>query len=272
MARFAPVVPTQIARELQSAEKDFLGSYHLLLAHDILDKPQAYQEIYGRVREDYPERSFIIMDNSIIELGKAMNIKDLLAASEHLRADCIVIPDEMGDAEGTRRNAIEFVREYTRAAYMRDDDAPEVPALMGVLQGETVEEVMETLLTFYALPLVEYIGIPRVITKQQGSRMPVLMEMQKSAVLASFKGLHLLGFSDNILDDVSCARVPFIDGIDSAVPARAGLAGITIDLNDFDWSDNVGPRGDFWEKPYPSAGGDVVLKTNLDIYRKLIRL
>lgn len=272
MARFAPVVPVQIAEPLQAGQmRDDLGAYHLLLAHDIIDKPKPYQRIYGRVRDNYPETSFIIMDNSIIELGKAMEIKDLLHASEILVPDCIVIPDIMGDAEATKAKAIEFCRDYTRAAFAKDGDAANVPSLMGVLQGETVAEVLETLLTFYALPMVDYIGIPRVITKQQGSRMPSILAIQKSAARTSFKGFHMLGFSDNIIDDISCARVPFINGIDSAVLARAGIEKLPLDLNDFEWSNKVGPRGDFWEQKISDATTDTIIRNNLEQYRKLIR-
>lgn len=281
MARFAPVVPLQIARVLQNQEvNDYLGAYHLVLAHDIIDKPKEYQEVYGEVRTRNGDNSFIILDNSIIELGKAMEIKDLLRATEILRPDCIVIPDVMGEGTATRESAVKFVRQYVQAAYELGDSA-NPPSLMGVLQGDDVNDVMETLAMFYALPFIDYIGIPRVLTKMHGSRMPTLMAMQRSPALAggfdgasdlgyrSFKGFHLLGFSDDILDDVSCARVPWIGGIDSAVPIRAGSKHIEMSLDDPTWSDRTGPRGDFWEKSL-GMGALEVTKRNLDKYRSWV--
>lgn len=256
MAQFAPVVPVHIAKALQAEERDYLKGYHLLLAHDIIDKPKDYQEIYGRVRRSYPD-SFIILDNSIIELGKAMEIKDLLQAAAILKPNCIVIPDVMGDGDATRRSAMKFCREYVQNAYTT---AKDVPPLMGVLQGYDVDDVLSTLGIFYAMPLVEYIGIPRVLTKMHGSRMPTLLAMQNSPIInnshlgGGFKGFHLLGFSDNILDDVACCHVPWIQGIDSNTPVRAGMLGIPVDLNDgFEWSKKVGPRGEFWTKEFTGA-------------------
>lgn len=273
MARFAPVVPTSMALALQgdsSADLDHLGGYHLLLAHDILDKPKEYQRIYNPIRSRWSD-SFIILDNSIIELGAPMGIKDLLAASKILKPDCIVIPDVMGRGQETREEATKFVRQYVQAATESGDD---VPSLMGVLQGDNVEDVMDTLLTFYTLPLVEYIGIPRILTKMHGSRMPVLLEMTRSPAtirtkLHSFKGFHLLGFSDDILDDVTCARIPWIQGIDSNVPVRAAAKGIQVSLDDVGpegWSEKTGPRGDFWEQKL-NEDQLAQAKVNLELYR-----
>lgn len=97
------------------------------------------------------------------------------------------------------------------------------------------------------------------------------MAIQQSAAMKSFQGFHLLGFSDNVLDDIGCARVPWINGIDSAVLARAGLAGLGIDLCDFDWSNKVGPRGDFWEQTIKDELQDRVIRSNLAFYRRAIR-
>lgn len=273
MAQFAPVVPLQLAQALQSGNpnKDNLGGYHLLLAHDILDKPRQYQEIYGRARKTF-DGSFFILDNSIIELGKAMEIKEMLAAAAILPPDCIVIPDVMGDGAGTRKNAVKFARQYAQAAYAQGTS--DVPSLMGVLQGSNVQDIMETLGVFYALPFVEYIGIPRVITKMLGSRMPTLLAMQRSPAISTpaysgFKGYHLLGFSDDIMDDIACCHVPWINGIDSAVLARAAVKGLLLDLNNPEWSNSVGPRGDFWNWVASDAQLKVIVH-NLGEYRRLI--
>lgn len=276
MARFAPVVPVHMAASLQngSQQRDYLGEYHLLLAHDVIDKPDQYREIYGKVRTDYVSHSFIIMDNSIVELGKAMEIADLLRACQILRPDCLVIPDVMGEGEETRIKARSFVREYCQKALELESKGWEAPPLLGVIQGEDVEDALETYMLYYSLPLVDYISVPRIITKQHGSRMPLLLAMQRQqGTLRSFQGLHLLGFSDNILDDVACARMPFVKGIDSAVPIRAGLGNIRMDLNDVEWSKMVGPRGSFWEQPC-DTGWDMCLpciQTNLTTYRRWIK-
>ena len=56
--------------------------------------------------------------------------------------------------------------------------------------------------------------------------------------------IHLLGMSNNFVDDMACTSMPNVMGIDSANPMVMGYQGISI------W-DRVGiehlPRGDYWE-------------------------
>jgi hypothetical protein len=275
MARFAPVVPIQIARELQKGPKDYLGRYHLLLAHDILEKPDEYREVYNKVREDY-EDSFIILDNSIVELGHPLDLDDLLAAANIVPPDCIVIPDAMGDGAGTREMAKTFVREYCRYFQSKQQFADEVPALLGVLQGSNVDDAMETTAVMYSLPMVDYVSVPRIFANENGSRMPVLHELIRRDTYKLFKGVHLLGFSNNILDDVACARMQIVKGIDSAVPIRAGLA--TMEVRDamwaYNWSSELGPRGKFWDIPIEEVLQPerlACIRENLDQYRRWIQ-
>lgn len=248
MARFAPVVPLQLARFLkQSAKGDFLGGYHLLLAHDILDHPKEYVEVYGDVREKYPD-AVIIIDNSIIELGKALGMAELVKASQILWPDCIVIPDVMGKGEETRQGAAEFIKTYYRYGV---DNQLRLPGLLGVIQGEDVADQMKTFRLYDQYSNVTHLSVPRVITAQMGSRMPLVARLYANASTP----VHLLGFSDDILDDIACARMPNVIGIDSAVPVRAGLQGQLIDLNSRGgFKQNFGPRGNFWERAAPDGG------------------
>jgi hypothetical protein len=172
-------------------------------------------------------------------------------------------------------DAIKFIRDYSRVGHQMEQLGYNVPPLLGVIQGSTMEDALQTFMLYYTLPLVDYISVPRIITKQHGSRMPLLMEMHRvMGITRSFKGLHLLGFSDNILDDVACARLPFIKGIDSAVPIRAALKGMRMSeaMDDGEWSMNVGPRGDFWEQPCNDHWNRSLPLTrdNLELYRSWI--
>lgn len=272
MARFAPVVPIQIAEDLQIGPKDYLGRYHLLLAHDVLDKPDAYKRVYSKVKADYSD-AFIIMDNSIVELGKAMELDNLVEAARIVQADCIVVPDVMGDGAGTRAGAREFARQY--AQFWENEPIEEPYPLMGVLQGSNVEDAMETCAVMYCQPMVEYISVPRIFTQTTGSRMPLLCELMRRDTYKLFSGIHLLGFSDNILDDISCARMPIVSGIDSAVPIRAGLANmeITDALWATNWSQELGPRGKFWETHMTqiSKAKCTLIRDNIDLYRGWIK-
>ena len=238
MPRFAPVVPLSIARWLQggSKEVDLLGSYHLLLAHDVLQHPVGYMEVYGEVKTRYPNWK-IILDNSVVELGEAMPIQNLLEACRIINPTYLVIPDVMSDAEGTERVAEEFVKNFRKIYPEAELDAGF--QLMGVVQGKHFSEV-KNCIHFLSDLGIRHFGIPRTITRWQGTRTAAVLYALQNPILGS---LHLLGFSDDILDDVACARIPGVMGIDSAVPIRAGLEGMTLTLNE---TRNYGKRGDYW--------------------------
>lgn len=271
MSRFAPVVPVAIAAALQSnTSGDLFGRYHLVLAHDVL-KPEhreLYRKIFERVRESYPD-PFIILDNSVVELGEAMSLSKLCEAADIVRANCIVIPDVIGDGEATRGRALEFAEEYnsSKVAY----------PLMGVIQGRTLSSCMRTLEVYRTIPNLEYLGVPRILTKQHGSRSLFLTAYVRWTVATKkiHHGIHLLGFSDDILDDVACARLPFVQGIDSSVPIRAGSEGQTMvgALEDPSWSHILGPRGAWWEAVTDGDSGLIdwdTTRQNLRTYRRWI--
>ena len=253
MSRFAPVVPLQIARVLK--EEGLLGNYHLLLAHDVRAWPTEYKQVYGDLVQD--PKSIVIMDNSVVELGEAVDIAWMVEACTVIKSNYLVIPDVMSNHVGTITAAQQFVREYEKVPVSQD-----VP-LMGVIQGKTLDECISCAFNLAELPGVEALAIPRVVTKWMGSRMEVVYH-----VLDDLPGffIHLLGFSDNLLDDVACCRLPGVSGIDSAVPIRAAHQQMRLNLN---YKQDYGPRGDFW-KADPGSLPTTLTAMNLGDIRRWI--
>lgn len=233
MARFAPVVPLSIARMLQ--EQGALGDYHLLLAHDVLAHPKEYQEIYGGKGYD------IIMDNSLIELGHPLPMVEVLEAAEIVGAQKFVFPDTLGDFRSTYDKVSKALDEW----YDIPGDFAEVVKPVAVVQGNNYEECVRCLEQYINWG-IENISIPRVLVEKLGTRTEILMK----ALERGFSSIHLLGFSDDVLDDITCARLPGVSGIDSAVPVRAGIKEVDIRslvLKVHGTKDAIGPRGDFWD-------------------------
>lgn len=238
-ARYAPVVPLSIARWLQGESKDadLLGGYHLLLAHDILEYPTEYKEVYGEVKCRYLDNQ-IILDNSVVELGSAMQMKDLLEAARIIEPKVLVIPDVMGDVQGTEEAAEVFVKKF-REIY-KDGELDAGYRLMGVVQGRFMSEIKNCI--HYMSDLgIRHFGIPRVTTKYLGSRAGAVLYALQNPTLGS---IHLLGFSDDVLDDVACCRIPGVSGIDSAVPIRAGIQGLRLSIDN---ALDYGKRGNYWD-------------------------
>jgi len=260
MAKFAPVAPLNIAINL--ANLGALGDYHLLLAHDVIaseDNKKEYRELYKPIVDN---GGLIIMDNSVVELGGAVNCATVLEAARVVNAEYIVSADAFLDMEGTMNATHRFIQDYYSYQWA------EVPRLVGVVQGRTTAECLMCADLYASIKAFRGIAIPRCLTPVLGSRMPLAIELYKR-YSTRFSLWHLLGFSDDLVDDVATARLPWIDGIDSAAPLRAGVKGIGFSMPAFD----AGPRGSFWETPNSLANlrrHDI--ENNVNLVRKVVQM
>ena len=214
MARFAPVAPIQILEKMK--QQKMLGTYHLLLTHHILEYPDRFHELFRDV-----SGATIIVDNSVVELGDAASDQKVYEACKAVqlssrRPNWItpVLTDVMNDGPATREVATESYLWWV-------NNAEEEYPLMVVLQGQSWEQFCRTADYFLAdpakFPQIEYVGIPRVLVSHQGTRQRAIQYVQALNPMAS---IHLLGFSDNVTDDIICSNMPDVEGIDSAVPLR----------------------------------------------------
>jgi hypothetical protein len=212
-------------------EMGLLGDYHLLLAHDVLAKPKEYAEVYG----DIPNAE-IIMDNSLIELGYALPMDEIVEAAHVVGAKYVVLPDYL---EESRRTLI-AVRQAREQLYKTG--APMIP--IPVVQGRTLEECrnfIRELAHEFVVETFPVISIPRVVTNKLGGRLSLIILAQRY-----YFDVHLLGFSNNLLDDICCSRMSNVRGIDSASPIRMAFQmECHIDINE---PVIIPPRGDFWDK------------------------
>lgn len=228
--KFAPVAPVGIFEKLIAAQAwDAVGNYHLLLAHDVVKKKDRWRDVISAIRDrfdsydDYNLHSTIILDTSVIELGVSEEWEALEEAAEVIRPDIIVIPDVIGDATAT----IKHLNEARTRGWIRTDKR-----YMYVPQGRTFEEYLLSMQVVLP-PQVTCLGIPRDALKFTPSRVDLV---RASQIIDPTKDIHLLGFSDNLWDDFKTAHAcPFVVGIDSAVPIRAGIEGnrVGIGKNDY---------------------------------------
>lgn len=232
LTRFSPIGPVKVLRKL--LEGHALGNYLLVLAHDVINHEADYvflmDETMGTTnRVD----DFVIMDNGVIELGKAMAFQAVIEAADIVQADCIIMPDVVGDFHGTR-HAVKV--EY---GHIEDCDYD----IMKVPQGKTPKELVECVeWLIEAIPdgIQDYWGIPRWVANNHGSRGDIIDYIN---TVCSNAQIHLLGMSDNFKDDIECAKKYHVMGIDSANPIILGLMNNYMGVNKY----HHPKRGNYWE-------------------------
>ncbi len=248
MASFAPVAPPQLLRKMRELGDFVIGSYHLLLAHDVVARPHAYEGLF-------PRGAFIILDNSVIELGKPVDIGVLLEATHIVQPRLVVLPDEIGEQKSTLRTSI---------AMAQSVELPNHAAWMAVPQGKTLQELKDCADTMMLeIPDLGAWGVGRFVTAMLGSRVPFVRwlgdpNLRRPQKAGSTGFMHLLGFSDDVSDDYLASQQYGVMGIDSAVPVRMGQRGRVIKLE----QGAIEPRGDFWENP----GDEVEASTLANLY------
>ncbi len=225
MSAFAPVAPPQLLLDLK--EKGALGNYHLLLAHDVVAQKELYREIFN----DVSQSMYIIMDNSVIELGEPAAPEVIEEAHSIVPTTVTVLPDYIGECKRTIESCTMTAMKWSQRG---------LGPFMAVPQGKTLNEFIDCAAALKDLPGVEAWGVPRHATAKLGSRHALTYQV---IIAAPVKTVHLLGFSDNLKDDISCARAHGVNGIDSAVPLRLGLENIQLHDDLISHS----PRGNYWE-------------------------
>lgn len=227
--QYAPVVPLHLLEDLES--EGMLGNYFLLLAHDVVENEDAYFTFFHG-RSD----AFVILDNSVVELGQPADVGMMSAAVQVLHPDIVVLPDVEEDAAATMERMVHAAGEWRQHG---------LGGFMAVPQGKTQVEFNQCAVFIEnQIPGVEMWGIPRNCVKNMGSRQPLVRMLNG---LNPFRPIHLLGFSNDLQDDINSLCIPLsnVIGIDSASPFVLGHQQSRVDRIEF-W-EHPG-RGDFWKE------------------------
>ncbi len=203
------------------AHYGMVTNYHMALAHLVLKDP-AYAQHY---RNASACGHMVILDNSIIELGQAVTMDELVKAAKAIDAKVIIAPDVLDDRKGTYERVQEAV------SYMWSNSLFGDFQLMAVPQGNDLQEFIASYQELAELEEVEWMSIPkrvgRFIEDPQGlNRVRVLDTMSKLGIIDEEKQHHLLGIYDNPLEILYLNQYPWITGIDSQLPFWAANEGV----------------------------------------------
>ena len=207
---------------LLNKSRDF-NDYDYCLPH-LLDENLKYRRFFTKSKED---GRYIIMDNSLHELGKAYDSSRLLYWISELRPNEFIVPDVWEDMKGSVKNAEEWV----------DIELPVGVEKVAVIQAKTLHEAFECTKIYkklgykkiaYSYGASYYNDICPHPNKDLGKalgRIYVISTLHKQGILTDNDRVHLLG----------CAvpqefgwyqRIECIESIDTSNPIMSTLEGI----------------------------------------------
>lgn len=254
---FAPVAGIQVYEEMML--RGHLPTYHLLLAHDILakDRFRRYEVIFQPLLHTALDRT-IILDNSVVELKVPITEPSIIMdAAGAVAANVLVLPDVYRDGAATLKSTLDA---YPNWVHKSQKTLGYQHKFMVVPQGRTLEEFTrcaEALARGLENTEVGWWGIPRNMVEHIGSRRTCV---EICHILQPSWNMHMLGFSDNMVDDfiVAMSYRHIVSGIDSAVPLR---------VNEFRLSMVPPPRPDGWLE---TAEYDSRMSDNIAYVNKLL--
>lgn len=177
---FAAIAPIARLRDIEE------NAVHMALAH--LCDNEKYVNFY---KGQSDQGKFIILDNSVIELGKAVTPEFLLEAAGKIGAHEIVVPDVYNNASETVKLARQFIPKIKNHGYR----------LMGVAHGKNISEWLWCVRNLIECG-VDTIGVPKVIVQNMGStgRVNCLRNLARKFAPYEIPTIHLLGVWDDPLE------------------------------------------------------------------------
>ena len=203
--------------------------YEMYLTHLVEKYPEKFQEHAKK------SKAYKILDNSLIELGSAVDFQRVLDAAEVIGADEVILPDVF-------RNCGLTLQAVDKALGLK---IPSHLKLMAVCQGEDVANFEHCFHVLNGIPEIDVIGIPKICAKMHPCGRPAFEHLWFSTA----KEIHLLGLWYSFME---YTQYLFPDRIRSTDTCQAAFLtkhkldltsirpdGFTIDLE----NDDINRRG-----------------------------
>lgn len=202
------------------------------LTHLAMEYPE-----YKEMALNRPKDSYLIMDNSIVELGETVSLQDILDNAEKVKADEIIIRDGFPKGPLTRKLIQEDIE------YLRENNLANKFKIMAVSHGESMEDFITTFNFINSIDEITCIGIPKVLQRW----LPTKSRLELAEIFTQTdKEIHLLGSWYNLQEQVDFMNSKYRDKIRSCDTCLPSLLAIQ---NKHVWEDREGTID--LEKDYP---------------------
>jgi hypothetical protein len=186
--------------------------YHMVLPQ--LLGQGVYQEFYTT----RPKNNFIMLDNGEAE-GVKVKTRDLMKCAELIGANEVVVPDVMGDCNGTMERVVKFKRTaFNNPQYK----------YMGVVQGQTYAEIAKIIMWYGTQDWITTLGLPRWLSDHVEHDMRItIMRGLGIAIQDGFEAVHALGGARWFREAVHLSEYP-VRSLDTSLPHVMAIEGKNI--------------------------------------------
>ena len=196
------------------------NDYDYCLPH-LLDQNEEYKNFFY---ESKKMGRYIVMDNSLHELGEAYNTDRLLYWVNELKPDEFIIPDVWEDYKSSVENAIEW----------KDIELPDYTTKVVVVQGKTLEDAKSCFYDYLGLGYEKiafsygaawYNDVCPHPNKDLGKaigRFNFISSLYQNEWIPHYLRIHLLGTASPI-EFGMYSNMPNIESIDTSNPIMAAI-------------------------------------------------
>ena len=216
-------VSHELPIDLLYLSKD-VNDYEYCLPH-LLDQNKSYKDYFYQAKKD---GRYIIMDNSLHELGKAYDSKRLLHWINELKPNEFIVPDVWQDKTATLVNAkkwsrIELPENVTKVAVVQANNYGEAVECYSILS--THHGYNKIAFSYGASWYVDIFPHPNTLVGKMMGRIMTISKMYKSGVISKSDRVHLLGCA--LPQEFSYYKdFSFIESIDTSNPIIHALEDI----------------------------------------------
>ena len=205
-----------------------INDYEYCLPH-LLDQNEIYKNHFYKAKKD---GRYIIMDNSLHELGVAYDSDRLMYWINELKPNEFIVPDVWQDQTATLVNAkkwmsIELPEGVTKVAVVQAQNYHEAFQCYNILKIQGYKKIA---FSYGADWYAEEFPHPNLLVGKMMGRIMTISKMHKSGLIEKSDRVHLLGCAlpqeFAYYDDF-----PFIESIDTSNPIIHGLEGIKYSTN-----------------------------------------
>ena len=256
-------VSHEVPLQLLSQSEEF-NDYDYCLPH-LLDQFPAYEAYF---REAKKKGRYIIMDNSLHELGEAYDTSRLLHWVSELEPNEFIVPDVWENAAMSVRNA------RTWASI----ELPEGVNKVAVVQGKSYTDFATSYqsykwfgykkiaFSYGASWFQECFQHPNPYVAKMMGRLKTINNLHKNNIISDFDKVHLLGC--NLPQEFLYYKdFKFIESIDTSNPVMHGLKGIRYSEGGLLHKDKEKIDENFTRKITPKQIEDILYNTKM--FRKI---